>query len=382
MNIGIIVFAYNRSQHLNEVLEGLRKNEGISKLYIFQDGLKSEQHRDEWEKTQRIIKSIIWCKVIYTQSPYNKGLAKSIVEGINTVFTENDAVIVLEDDCVPMANFICYMYQCFETYAENKKVYSVSGYGWPIALPEDQYDVYGSGRICSWGWGTWKDRWEQYHIDNDIVKRLRGDKDQSRDLETWGSDCEKMLLDRMAGINDSWAIYWGLHIIENKGICINPYKSLINNIGLDGTGVHCGITQRFRVPVSDGIRKEFLLPKNPDILDTTEKAFASLYGSYTAIHEENEQLENVLVYGLGNFFRTNEKELNEMYNIKAFIDANKTGWFAGRKIISINEIELYQYDKIIIMLQKFQECKNVLRTLVGNGIVMEKIVLGHGCIKM
>ena len=191
-----------------------------------------------------------------------------------------------------------------------------------------------------------------------------------------------MLLDRMAGINDSWAIYWGLHIIENKGICINPYKSLINNIGLDGTGVHCGITQRFRVPVSDGIRKEFLLPKNPDILDTTEKAFASLYGSYTAIHEENEQLENVLVYGLGNFFRTNEKELNEMYNIKAFIDANKTGWFAGRKIISINEIELYQYDKIIIMLQKFQECKNVLRTLVGNGIVMEKIVLGHGCIKM
>ena len=67
MNIGIIVFAYNRSQHLNEVLEGLRKNEGISKLYIFQDGLKSEQHRDEWEKTQRIIKSIIWCKVIYTQ---------------------------------------------------------------------------------------------------------------------------------------------------------------------------------------------------------------------------------------------------------------------------------------------------------------------------
>ena len=154
MNIGIIVFAYNRSRHLNKVLEGLRRNEGISKLYIFQDGLKCEQDRDEWQKTQQVIKSISWCEVIYTQSPCNKGLAKSIVDGMNAVFTENDAVIVLEDDCVPTANYIRYMYQCLDTYAENKKVYSVSGYSWPIDLSENQYDVYGCGRISSWGWGN------------------------------------------------------------------------------------------------------------------------------------------------------------------------------------------------------------------------------------
>ena len=58
MNIGITVFAYNRSWHLSKVLEGLEKNEGISKLYIFQDGLKCEQHRMEWEKTQYVIKNI------------------------------------------------------------------------------------------------------------------------------------------------------------------------------------------------------------------------------------------------------------------------------------------------------------------------------------
>lgn len=382
MNIGITVFAYNRSRHLKKVLEGLRKNEGISKLYIFQDGLKCEQHRDEWEATQHVIESIDWCDVIYTQSPYNKGLAKSIVDGINVVFAENDAVIVLEDDCVPAADFIRYMYQCFDTYAENKKAYSVSGYSWPIKLPKDKYDVYSCGRISSWGWGTWKDRWEQYCIDNDIVKRLRGDRDHSRDLAVWGNDCEMTLSDRMRGRNNSWAVYWALHVIENKGICINPYRSLINNIGMDGTGVHCGITQRFHVAISNGSCKEFLLPEKPDILDTTEKAFADLYGSYTAIHKEDGQLENVLIYGLGNFFKTNEKELNEMYNIKAFIDTKKTGWFAGKKIININEIERYEYDKIIIMLQKFQECKNVLHILVGKGIAMEKIELGHCCIKI
>lgn len=382
MNIGITVFAYNRSWHLSKVLEGLEKNEGISKLYIFQDGLKCEQHRMEWEKTQYVIKNIDWCEVIYSQSPYNKGLAKSIVDGVNTVFIENDAVIVLEDDCVPASNFISYMIQCFDKYAEQEEVYSVSGYSWPIILPENEYDVYGCGRISSWGWGTWKDRWERYNTDNNILKRLKKDEDKSRHLAIWGNDCEATLLSRIKGQNDSWAVYWALHVIENSGICINPYKSLIDNIGMDGTGVHCGVTERFQVEISDGLHKEFLLPEKPEILSTTEKAFVGLYGGYTAICEEDQQQENVLIYGLGNFFMTNEKELNDMYNIKAFIDIKKTGWFAGKKIINIDEIALYEYDKIVIMLQKFQECKKVVQALANKGIPMKKIVMGHCCIKL
>jgi hypothetical protein len=382
MNIGIIVFAYNRSYHLSRVLEGLKKNEGVSKLYIFQDGLKCKQHQAEWKKTQQVIKNIDWCEVTYTLSSYNKGLAKSIVDGVNAVFAENDAVIVMEDDCVPAADFIRYMFQCFDKYAEQEQVYSVSGYSWPIALPENEYDIYGCGRISSWGWGTWKDRWEQYRSDNDILKRLKQDRNKSRLLAIWGNDCEVTVLNNIKGLNDSWAVYWALHVIENSGICINPYKSLIDNIGMDGSGVHCGVTERFQVEIADGFHKEFLLPEKPEILETTEKAFVELYGGYTALYEENQQKENVLIYGLGNFFMTNEEEINDMYNIKAFIDINKTGWFAGKKVISIDEIVLYEYDKIIIMLQKFQECKKVAQVLVNKGIHIKKIVMGHGCIKL
>ena len=56
MDIGVIVFAYNRSLHLKKVLSALRINKEISQIYIFQDGLKCEEHRNEWEKTQKIIK--------------------------------------------------------------------------------------------------------------------------------------------------------------------------------------------------------------------------------------------------------------------------------------------------------------------------------------
>ena len=35
--------------------------------------------------------------------------------------------------------------------------------------------------------------------------------------------------------------------------------------------------------------------------------------------------EKILLYGLGNFFSQYEKEINEKYDIAAFIDKQKTG---------------------------------------------------------
>ncbi len=273
MDIGIIVFAYNRSEHLNKVLEGLRKNAGVLKLYIFQDGLKCTDHQSEWERTYQVIKGIDWCEVIYYQSSHNKGLAKSIVDGINEVFKENDAVVVLEDDCVPTANFISFMQQCFEQYENDKRVYSVSGYSWPIDLPKNEYDIYACGRISSWGWGTWKDRWAQYRIDNNIIERLKQDEKQSKYLEIWGSDLERTLIGNIGGQISSWAVYWALYVIENKGICINPYISLIQNIGMDGSGVHCGVTNKFQINVLDNNITKFYFPDSINIMHSTEEAF-------------------------------------------------------------------------------------------------------------
>lgn len=381
MKAGIIVFAYNRDRHLEKVLDGLKKNEEISKIYIFQDGLKCEEHRNGWEKTQQVIKGIDWCEVVYELAPDNKGLANSIVDGINAVFMDHDAVIVLEDDCVPTANFISFMMQCFDKYQDDTRVYSVSGFSWPINLPQDAYDIYGCGRISSLGWGTWKDRWEQFSIDNDILKRLKKDKEASLYLAAWGSDCEQTLYDQIAGKNDSWAIYWALTVIEKRGICINPYKSLIHNIGMDGTGVHSAVTDQLEVEMDSGVRTDFNLPKDLGILHTTEYAFADFHGSYTAASINDKSKENVLVYGMGNYFCKYEREINDNYNIAAFIDQYKKGWYAGRKVFHLGEVmcdvNACGYDRIIIMVQSIQECIKIVKEMVHNGIDYKTIILGH-----
>lgn len=378
MKIATLLFTYNRSYHTEQVIKALSQNIVLpQKLYIFQDGI-GECDICEWTKVNHLIRSIDWCDTEIFVSEHNKGLADAIVFGVNYAFQENDAVIVLEDDCVPTANFISFMQQCFEKYCFDKRVYSVSGYTWPIILEKGQYDIYGCGRISSWGWGTWKNRWEEaYKKDFELVKRMKREEVLSRNLAMWGSDLEDIVVKNVRGECDSWAVFWALNVISKEGICINPYKSFIKNIGMDGSGRHCGITNRFESRCIDEEQIEFCLPDKLDISEETKSAFAALYGSYTAAARSDESKERILIYGAGKFYLNNEKAINEKYVIEALIDKKKRGWMEGKRIISLNEAGQYIYDKILVMVWNIQECMNIIKELAAQGISQENILLGH-----
>nr|WP_300786848.1 hypothetical protein [uncultured Acetatifactor sp.] len=376
MNIGIAVFAYNRSRHLQQVLFGLHKNESVKEIYIFQDGLRCENHRTEWEKVRKVINGITWCKTICFFSSYNKGLACSVTEGIETVLREKDAVIVLEDDCVPTVNYIGFMRQCFERYADDEKIYSVSGYSYPVALKRGQYDIYGCGRISSWGWGTWKNRWDAYIKDYELIKKMKRSRESSRNLAMWGRDLEEMLVGNVRGSCDSWAVFWALNVISKGGVCINPYESLIQNIGLDGSGTNCGTTNLYEVSCIDEKKKVFSLPDTVTVLDETAEAFVPFFGSYTAVNTDSDK-EKVFVYGVGNYFSKKEKLLNQDYYIEKFIDRNKKGYFAGKEIVAPDELRSCSSEKIVVMIQDEKESANVVHELINHyGISGDKIELG------
>ncbi len=377
MKVALLLFTYKRGYHTEQVIRALKRNTVLpSKLIVFQDGKKGEEDSGEWEKVNALIHAIDWCDKEVIVSEHNKGLADSIVSGINYAFKKYDAVVVLEDDCVPTANFTRFMFQCLERYQNNKNVYSINGYSYPVALEKKQYDVYGCGVVWTWGWGTWKDRWSVYTKDYELIKKMKQGEESSRNLAMWGSDLENMLIGNVKGSNDSWAVFWALNIIARKGICIHPYESFIRNIGMDGTGVHCGVTKQYEVKCIDEEKKEFCLPDQIDFSKEAAHAYISLCGSYTALNQKDESRENILIYGLGNFYLKNEKVISERYNIMAFVDGYKHGWFAGKKIISVDEIEQYTYDRILIMIINPEDCRKIVRKIVDRGISSDKILLG------
>lgn len=378
MRIATVVFTYNRSKHTKQVLDGLKQNTILpEKLFIFQDGLKRQEHKKEWIKVNELIHKINWCDTKIIVSAFNKGLSASIISGINEVFKSCDAAIILEDDCVPAANFICFMNQCFEKYKDNKKVYSISGYSWPIELAKKQYDIYGCGRISSWGWGTWKDRWMIYEKDYEIIKKMKQSKELSQNLARWGNDLEDTLVGNVRGICDSWAVFWALNVILKQGICINPYQSLIKNIGMDGTGVHCGISDEFEVEYTNEKKDKFYLPDELYFYSETLTAFASLHGSYTALSEDTDNKKRALVYGVGNFYLVNEKFINQEYYIEKFVDIHKKGYFEGKEIIRPDEIYNVQFEKLIIMLRDKNISMDIYNRIINEYHIPEdKVELG------
>lgn len=248
LDIATILFTYNRPEHTRKVLEALRKNTILpTKMYIFQDGIKGIENLEDWKKVSQIIKQVNWCKTEVRISRKNKGLAASQIFGQKYVFRKHDAIIVLEDDCVPHPLFMEYMITALNKYYDNPNVYNINGncseYRCKINVEPNGHSAYFTGRIDSCGWGTWKNRWVQCKWDYRILGRIKNNKELDEQFHLWGEDLESYLLGNIYGICNSWATFWALTVIEKKGYCLTPYESFITNIGFDGSGANCGSSE-------------------------------------------------------------------------------------------------------------------------------------------
>ena len=231
-------------------------------IYIFVDGARL--HKDgelkEVELVREYVISITGFKTLhYTFSEVNKGLGASIIDGVSEVINRYGKVIVLEDDLCVQPNFLAFMNQGLKYYEKVNGVFSICGYNNKIKIPKDyKADAYIYNRSSSWGWATWKDRWDtiDWKLEPfDIYKS------KARVFRCWaGSDAWKMLNDWHKGKNNSWAIRFVFaQFLQNKK-CVNPCYSLINNRGFDGQGTNCKSWSRFKFELESTGKKNFVWP--------------------------------------------------------------------------------------------------------------------------
>jgi len=245
----IVLFVYNRPWHTRQTVEALKKNNLAkdSNLFIFSDGPKNEEDIRDIEKVREYIKTIDGFKnTNIIEREKNYGLANSIINGITEIVNRYGKIIVLEDDCIPSDDFIAFMEKCFDKYENNEKVMNVTGYSLPITIPDNySYDIYFSYRSSSWGWGTWRRAWKYFDRNKSILAEIEKSSNLRKKINRAGEDLIPMLKNQIEGKLDSWAVFWSINIIKNDGICINPIKSKIQNIGHDGTGTHCVTNDRY-----------------------------------------------------------------------------------------------------------------------------------------
>lgn len=238
----IVLFVYNRPEHTKKTLNALRKNRLAeqSELFIFSDGPKKKDDQDLVMKVRELINNVSgFKKVTVIKQKINFGLAQSITSGVTEIINDYGKVIVLEDDIVTSPYFLNFMNKALDYYAEHKNVWHVSGWNYPIHN-EVQQDYFFMHVMNCWGWGTWKDRWKNFNIDKkDDIYSWDKVKIKEFDLDNSGIFWNQVIANKNKKIN-TWAIFWYATIFASEGLCLNPSKSFVKNIGLDGSGTNCG----------------------------------------------------------------------------------------------------------------------------------------------
>ncbi|WP_256010001.1 sugar transferase [Desertivirga xinjiangensis] len=285
----VILFCYKRLDHLKETVEHLSKNflAGSTDLYIYSDAAGKPSDEQDILDVRAYLKTISGFKTVSViKAEKNKGLARSIIEGVTDVLKVHEAAIVLEDDLITSTNFLSYMNDSLRFYRDNHKVFSISGYSFPINLPSQyHFDNYFTQRASSWGWATWRDRWE--HVDwtvsdyHEFSKSTRIQKDFNR----MGSDLSGMLIRQMNGKINSWAIRWCYHQFKTKTFTAFPVISKIQNIGFGTAATHTSAVMKSRFATElDGSNKDnFHFNGEVSISPAIIKQFVSRYSILTRL---------------------------------------------------------------------------------------------------
>lgn len=272
----IVAFAYNRPRHIQTMLTSLQQNDLADKsdLFVFCDGPKSDATVEDLKKIQEVrsyVHSVTGFKNIQIiEREKNVGLDPSEIEAITDVISHYGKIIVLEDDLVLNKFFLRFMNDALECYKMKKNVFQVSGFADNLDCLQKMPSggVYASFRPESLGWGTWKDRWDLNHWNEkeyDII--LHPTKRKIRKFNRGGEDLYPMLIEKLKGRTDAWDIRWGNTMYENNALCVRPNRSLLYNIGFDGTGVHCGVLDQKEVmamtaPLYDEMEYRFVFNHN------------------------------------------------------------------------------------------------------------------------
>lgn len=257
----VILFVYNRTTCTKQTLEALEENELAeeSELYIFSDGPKYQEDVPKVAEVRDYIEEYrgqsVFKKVTVVKAGKNKGLAASVIGGVTEVIGKHGRVIVLEDDCITTKDFLRYMNGALAFYEENSQIWSVSGYSFSLpSLQDYTKDIYLLYRGSSWGWGTWKDRWETVDWDVSDYRSFRFSIRKRKKFARGGNDLSSMLKAQMHGKIDSWAIRWCYAQSMQDKLTVYPVVSHLCNIGFDETGVHCLSEQKskYQTPLSEG----------------------------------------------------------------------------------------------------------------------------------
>jgi GT2 family glycosyltransferase len=260
-NLIIGVFCYKRANKLKQCIDALLKNPECRDLEIifFSDGYKGEKDKEGVLETRDYINSINGFKnVIKHFREKNLSTGPNFMNGLAFIRENYDEFIIVEDDLIVSPNYIRYLMDALTFYKENKSVFCITGYVYPLKIDQYAYDTIVYKRFCSYGWAGWSNRleniiWNEQELQS-LMNNTPGFKKR---LNAEGYDLVRMLKKQISGKISTWDVQLQVHVSVNRLKVIYPALSKVNNIGFDEESTNTYGINYLVTPVDAGTNRNF-----------------------------------------------------------------------------------------------------------------------------
>jgi LPS sulfotransferase NodH len=241
------VSVYTRLGHFKKAIEALKANKLAceTNLIIYSDAAFKPEDEEMVAQVREYSHSITGFRTVTViERLVNYGGVSNAHEGLKQLLRVFKVVICVEDDIEVAPGFLAFMNKALAFYKNNPSVVSISGYSPPIEI--ENYvdkDFYVMNRFCGWGCGVYERSLEWF-----TTKISQEEFDSVSDknlLCEFGDDVLHMVKKEVTGELDAADVRCMFRQAIHGGATIYPRYSLVQNNGHDGSGYHCGKTNRF-----------------------------------------------------------------------------------------------------------------------------------------
>lgn len=236
----VLFIVFNRPEVTQQVFKKLIENPFISKIYVSCDGPRPCGRDDQKVKA---VKNIISraqsdIQILTNYSNENQGCKMGVKNAIDWFFKNEEAGIIIEDDCLPSVSFIPYCAMLLEKYRLADDIFAIDGSNYSdITSHTDSYAF--SKYTMIWGWATWRNRWEKMDLKMKNIDLFYSGKFREKfkginERIYWKNNLNAALENNI----DTWDFQWMYSIWKNDGKIIAPKVNMIKNIGFGEDATH------------------------------------------------------------------------------------------------------------------------------------------------
>lgn len=238
----VLFIIFNRPGLTEKVFQALRAARPRT-LYIAADGPRRTHEFDEalCAEARKVVTQVDWpCDVHTRFLAHNLGCRDAVSSAISWFFSQNERGIILEDDCLPNADFFSFCQEMLAHYADDHRIMHIGGTNYQDGQMRGDCDIYFSKFNHVWGWATWRRAWQAYDVDlkgfsfESIQKTLR-DINSSRTFRLYWTRIFRMTHNKKI---DTWDYQWTYAIWNSGGLSIIPQKNLVSNLGFGPDATH------------------------------------------------------------------------------------------------------------------------------------------------